>query len=236
MVKLMTLNLWGYEQWDTRKDAISSLIRKQSPDIVALQEVQLDIARSSTSQAAYLAEAGGFQYVVYAPSLRTARHPRGKSLTQGYSHGLALLSKHPILSSESYLLSQGADFKEPCSVLFATVEESGEKTELCNVHFGNTDNESSEHLKELLEVCAARNSRPIIFGDFNIFGLGSNGQDNLLDNYILSSSQLDYISIPKNNDTLDYIAVPEEYSFASVSCPDDKVSDHRAVIAEIKGI
>ena len=234
MVKLMTLNLWGYEQWDTRKGAISSLISEQSPDIVALQEVQLDAAKSPISQAAYLAQAVDFQYVVYAPSLRTARHPRGKSLTQGYSHGLALLSKYPILSSESYLLSQGVDFQEPCSVLFATVEENGEKTEICNVHFGNTDNESSEHLKELLEICTARNSRPIILGDFNIFGLGSNGRDDLLDSYILSTNQLDYISIPKNNDTLDYIAVPEEYSFASVNCPDDRVSDHRAVIAEIK--
>ena len=49
MLRLMTLNLWGYEQWDNRKDAVLSLINRQSPDVIALQEVQLDMKKSPVS-------------------------------------------------------------------------------------------------------------------------------------------------------------------------------------------
>lgn len=233
MLRLMTLNLWGYEQWDDRKDAVLSLINRQSPDVIALQEVRLDMKKSPASQASLLAEKGLYPYTVYVPSFRAERYPRQLSLLGGYSHGLALLSKYPIASSELYLLSQGADFDEPCSVLFASVKVDGENIDLCNVHFGNTDRESLKHLEELSEVCAKRGSRPIILGDFNIFKLGKHLDGELLQDYSLSSDKLNYISIPKNNGILDYIALPKEYSFKYIACPEDKVSDHRALIAEV---
>lgn len=236
MLRLMTLNLWGYEQWDGRKDAVLSLVNRQSPDVIALQEVQLDTKRSPVSQASLLAEKEPYPYTVYVPSFRTERHPRQLSLSGGYSHGLALLSKYPIVSNESYLLSQGAGFDEPCSALFASIKVDGENIDLCNIHFGNTDQESSEHLEELSEVCIARASRPIILGDFNIFDLGKHVGNELLQDYSLSSDELSYISIPKNNGTLDYIVIPKQYSFSSVTCPEDVVSDHRAVCADVEVI
>lgn len=180
MLRLMTLNLWGYEQWDNRKDAVLSLINRQSPDVIALQEVQLDMKKSPVSQASFLAEKELYPYTIYVPSFRTERHPRQRSLSGGYSHGLALLSKHPIVSSESHLLSQGADFDEPCSVLFTSIKVDGENVDLCNVHFGNTDQESSKHLEELAEICTTKDSQPIILGDFNIFELGKHVDNELL--------------------------------------------------------
>ncbi len=233
MIKLMTLNLWGYEQWDTRKKAVLSLIKRQSPDVIALQEVQFDVVRSPISQATYLAREGCFPYVIYTPSFRKDRHPRRRALTEGYSHGLALLSKHPIVSSELYLLSQGINFDEPCSTLFATINVNGQRIDICNVHFGNTDQESSEHLNELVKLCVKRKIQPVILGDFNIFKLVDHSNNTLLGSYALSSDELEYISIPKNNGTLDYIAIPKKYSFLSVFCPEDEVSDHRTVIAEL---
>ncbi len=236
MLRLMTLNLWGYEQWDNRKDAVLSLINRQSPDVIALQEVQLDMKKSPVSQASFLAEKELYPYTIYVPSFRTERHPRQRSLSGGYSHGLALLSKHPIVSSESHLLSQGADFDEPCSVLFTSIKVDGENVDLCNVHFGNTDQESSKHLEELAEICTTKDSQPIILGDFNIFELGKHVDNELLQGYSLSSDELSYISIPKNNGTLDYIIIPQRYSFSSVTCPEDAVSDHRAVCADVEVI
>jgi len=234
MLRLMTLNLWGYEQWGDRKDAVLSLINRQSPDVIALQEVQLDMNKSSISQASFLAKKELYPYTVYVPSFRTKRHPRRQSLSGGYSHGLALLSRYPIVSSELYLLSQGAEFNEPCSVLFANIQVDGENIDLCNVHFGNTDQESSKHLEELSEICVARDSQPIILGDFNMFELDKHTSSAPLRGYSLSSDELSYISIPKNNGTLDYIAIPKQYSFSSVTCPKDIVSDHRAVCADIE--
>jgi len=41
--------------------------------------------------------------------------------------------------------------------------------------------------------------------------------------------------MPKNNGTLDYIVVPKEaYSIGEVTCPNDYVSDHRALLATIE--
>ncbi len=60
----MTLNLWGYEQWDNRKDAVLSLINRQSPDVIALQEVQLDMKKSPVSQASFLAEKELYPYTI----------------------------------------------------------------------------------------------------------------------------------------------------------------------------
>ena len=220
MLRLMTLNLWGYEQWDNRKDAVLSLINRQSPDVIALQEVQLDMKKSPVSQASLLAEKELYLYTVYVSSFRTERYPRRRSLSGGYSHGLALLSKYPITSSEQHLLSQGADFDEPCSALFTSIKVQ----------------ESSKHLEELTEICIAKGSQPIILGDFNIFELGKHVDNELLQDYSLSSDELSYISIPKNNGTLDYIIIPKRYSFSSVTCPEDVVSDHRAVCADVEVI
>ncbi len=64
MLRLMTLNLWGYEQWDNRKDAVLSLINRQSPDVIALQEVQLDMKKSPVSQASFLAEKELYPYTI----------------------------------------------------------------------------------------------------------------------------------------------------------------------------
>lgn len=234
MLKLMTLNLWGYKHWDKRQEAILSLIKKLSPDIIALQEVQFDITKSVVSQASYLAEIGHYPYVIYTPSFRKDRYPREQSLIGGRSHGLAFMSKFPFTSNELYLLSQGEGFEEPCSVLFASVGVDGHKIELCNVHFGNTNQESNEHLEELSKLFTIRNIHPIILGDFNIFKLRDRSDSNLLKSYLLSSDELVYTSIPKNKGTLDYIAIPKEYSFENIICPDDVVSDHRAVFAKVK--
>lgn len=233
MVRLMTLNLWGYNEWTERKGALLSLINNLEPDIIALQEVRLDLSQSSTSQATSLADDASFTYSIYTPTYRTGQNPRAELLLNGYSHGLAILSKFPITSSESYHLSQGADFKEPCSALFASVSMNGDKLDLCNVHFGNTDQESSLHLEELSQLCQLREVRPIIMGDFNIFNLNDSVEDTLFKDYFLSSSEQNYISIPKDNGTLDYIAIPRPYAFETVICPEDRVSDHRAVFAEI---
>lgn len=233
MVKLLTLNLWGYHDWSQRKDSVTSLINRLSPDIVALQEVQLDLSISPFSQADYVAKKSLFPYVVYVPSVRHERERSTKPFTAGLSHGIALLSKFPITQTEQYLLAQGKDFREPCTILFADILTKEGPLNICNVHFGNTNKESDLHIRELMAVCEARKSQPIIMGDFNIFDLEAYVSSNVLDSYITSIEVKEYISIPKNNGTLDYIAIPKEYSFRSVECTEDYVSDHRAVYAEV---
>ena len=65
-------------------------------------------------------------------------------------------------------------------MLFTSIKVDGENVDLCNVHFGNTDQESSKHLEELAEICTTKDSQPIILGDFNIFELGKHVDNELL--------------------------------------------------------
>jgi endonuclease/exonuclease/phosphatase family metal-dependent hydrolase len=235
MFKVATLNLWGYFDWGDRKDHILSLLEKQSPDFLALQEAQTNRAYSSWPQSDFIADRCDFKYRVFAPTYRRIGQidPEGNA-TQDASFGLAFLSRHPVISSETYFLRQHPDHDEACSVLFVTVNIEAVETMFCNVHFGNSDVFSDLHLKELIELCGSRQVSPIIIGDFNIFGLDAYKADQLK-GYSLSTDIDQYISMPKDNGTLDYIAVPtNEFLINDIYCSDIYVSDHRALFANLE--
>ena len=235
MLKLMTLNLWCYFDWTNRKDSIMSLIDDESPDIVAFQEAQTNHAFSPLPQSYVIAKATDYKYHVFAPMYkRDEQVDTEGGMTQETSYGLALISKHPIITIESYFLKRHPDYNEETSVLFCTLEVDGQEVEVCNVHFGNSDLFSDLHLRELLDLCDKRQTTPILLGDFNNFNLGAYKQERLKD-YSLTTDVAAYESMPKNSGTLDYIAVPsKQYEIITVTCPDIYVSDHRAVIAQIQ--
>lgn len=230
----MTLNLWCYFDWESRKGAIDTLIKRESPDFIAFQEAQTNPAFSYWPQSDAIADAGGYEHRVFAPTYkRDGQIDAEGGMTQETSFGLALISKHPILSSETYFLRQHPDHDEACSVLFCKINVNGMLVDVCNVHFGNSDLFSDLHLNELMDLCERRGVAPIILGDFNHFNLGVYKQ-NRLKNYMLTSDVAEYMSMPKNNGTLDYIAVPSvSYKIRDVVCPDEYVSDHRALIATV---
>ena len=61
MLRLMTLNLWCYFDWNNRAANIQSLIKDESPDIIALQEIQINTAFSDTPQSSDIAKACGYK-------------------------------------------------------------------------------------------------------------------------------------------------------------------------------
>jgi endonuclease/exonuclease/phosphatase family metal-dependent hydrolase len=229
MIKLMSLNIWGYEDWSNRKNNLENLMESKQPDIIALQEVRLlHDSTSQIAQSSFISKVSKLPYSIFAPTYRR------EDPNTDVSHGLAFYSKYPILSVEIYHLKQGLDFHEKCSVLLVSLKIDGRTIEFCNVHFGNTDKESDLHIRELIQVLHHRKSSPIIMGDFNIFNIDTYLDKKLLVEYAASSQYLDYISIPKNNGRLDYILAPKEkYTISSVQCPETYVSDHRALFAEI---
>lgn len=235
MIKLMTLNLWRYHEWDARVDNIVSLINDVGPDCIAFQEVLTNRAFSDFPATDYIAEKCGYKYRLFAPSLarHNARDKEGNR-TQLASEGQAFLSKYPIIASESYFLTQHADYPEDKAVLFCTIGVNDKVIELCNVHFANNDI-AYAHLDQLLELIDKRQSQPIILGDYNIYKLADYKTENkLLNDYTISSELTDYISYPEDNDTLDYIAVPtRNYELSDIACHDGHVSDHRALSATV---
>lgn len=234
MLKAMTLNLWCYFDWENRKDNITSLIKSESPDFVAFQEAQTNHAFSAFPQSDYIADATGHKYRVFAPMYkRDDQIDKAGNMTQETSYGLALISKHPVISVESYFLRRHPDYDEETSILLCKISVNDKIIDVCNVHFGNSDLFSDLHINELMNLCKERDIEPIILGDFNNFNLSTYKQDRLR-NYTITSEVADYESMPKNNGTLDYIVVPSsEYAITGVVCPDIYVSDHRALIADI---
>lgn len=239
MLKIMTLNLWHYHDWARRKDAITTLISEHAPDIVAMQEVQTNPAFSYYPQSDIIADACGYEYRTFAPTF-----PRNKGMdqqekrTQRVSHGQAFLSRYPIVRSDSYFLKYYPEFPEESSALFCRIHHDDTMIDFCNIHPINNSAASHPQLDELLTVVEARGIDPIILGDFNIYNLAALKTTNeRLRRYTLSSEAASYVSYPADTDTLDYVIAPSaKYRLSDVVCPDDYVSDHRALLATITAL
>jgi endonuclease/exonuclease/phosphatase family metal-dependent hydrolase len=231
MLKIMTLNLWCYFDWNNRKDNIISLVNELAPDFKAFQEAQTNHSFSEFPQSDFIADNCGFKYRVFAPTYkRDGQIDKDGGMTQETSFGLAFISKFPVISSETYFLRQHPDHDEACSVLFCKIDVDGTPVDVCNVHFGNSDLFADLHLNELMDLCEERKIKPIILGDFNIFNLSAY-KSNRLKDYMISTDVAEYTSMPKDKGTLDYIAVPSAYTLSNVQCPELYVSDHRALFA-----
>lgn len=235
MLKIMSLNLWRYYDWDVRKDYITSLIQEQAPDFIALQEVLTNHAFSDFPQSDFIADACGYPFWAFGPTLlRMNSRDKEGNRNQQASEGQACISKYPILATESYFLRQHPGYAEDVSVQFCSLDVNGETVELCNVHFANND-VAYKQLDELLELIEMRGTTPIILGDFNIYKLAEYKATNqLLKSYRISSEVADYVSFPRDGESLDYIAVPNsKYVVQDVVCPDTYVSDHKALLATV---
>jgi len=235
MPKVMSLNLYHYHDWENRKNNIISLIKKQDPDWITLQEVQTNLSFSAYPQSDFIADNCGYKFRVFAPTLaRSNAFDKNGNRTQRASYGQAFLSKYPIVSSDNYFLQLYPDFNEEMTVLFCKIDINGKFIDLCDVHFANTGKHSDLHLNELMDLCEKRKIKPIIMGDFNILDLSIYKSTRLKD-YILSTDITKYISYPAHNQTLDYIIVPRSmYDLSNVSCLGEYVSDHKALFADVK--
>lgn len=232
----MTLNLWGYADWEARKDTVLRLVKNTKADIIALQEVQTNLTYLPVPQSDFIAVNTDYKYSVFAPSHKKITQLNAPGDPSGtVSHGLAILSRHPIISSETYFLEPQPSHPEPCTVLFCKIQVSDDIIDVCNVHFGNNNTVSDLQLKELIALCKERNQLPIILGDFNNFDLSRYKKDTLK-GYAISTDITTYTSMPRNQGTLDYIIAPSNFVIDTVSCPEEYVSDHRAVIAKIKKV
>jgi endonuclease/exonuclease/phosphatase family metal-dependent hydrolase len=235
MLKIMSLNLWRYYEWDDRVDNIVSLINQEAPDCIAFQEVLTNHAFSDFPASDFIANKCGYKYRAFAPTIaRHSTRDRDGNHNQLASEGQAFISKFPIISSESYFLTYHPEYPEEKAVLFCTLEIDGKHIETCNVHLANSDI-AYPQLDQVLKLIDKRQTQPIILGDFNIYKLAEHKEKSLLlQGYTLSSELADYVSYHEDNDSLDYIVVPNsKFKLNNVKCPETYVSDHLALIATV---
>jgi endonuclease/exonuclease/phosphatase family metal-dependent hydrolase len=151
-----------------------------------------------------------------------------------YREGLAVLSKYPVMATDTIVLKQSPNDEHNRIVQLVDVVVDGQTIKLANVHFSLTDtiDFATAHLRETLEILAARGEERIVAGDFNLSHL-EELSDMWADTYRASTEQ-DYITFPKTNKRIDYFLIPKAYSFDSISTSEGAVlSDHQAVTVDI---
>src|SRR3989344_9682137 len=100
-MKILNLNLWNYNNFDSRKSKIIKFIKKNNPDLVTLQEVRDDIKfnKKGNNQAKQLNRELNYPYYEFYP-VTDKRKERPKKYKNYCIEGIAILSKFPILKVE----------------------------------------------------------------------------------------------------------------------------------------
>lgn len=231
-LKLLTLNLWRYYDFENRLKNIIFEIDRLQPDVVFLQEVQIDQTISPLSQVEVIKnKLSGYNYSLHSTIyLKTSQ--RGVNLEKPVQHGMAILSKHPITNSFEYYLDLSEDEKEARSNLCFDITLNNKTIKLANIHFGNKEEWSKAQLKEFIAYLESRNELRIMAGDFNMYGL--NDYKDLYQYYLTSADFKKYISFPEKNWCLDYFLIPKNIKFIQVETINTYLSDHKGIFAVVE--
>jgi len=211
-------------------DAIANVIRNENPDIVALQEVDVNTGRSGPVNQA---EAIGGKVGMKAYFGRAIDHDGGY-------YGVAILSKYPLSETTVIHLPEDADpVAEDRVLTTAKVTLPDGKT----IRFGSThldvrNAENRDQQVRTINDIAAKETLPfIIAGDFNSTPESSAIAE--LDKAFTRTCINDCgPTIPVNNPTrtIDFIAFTKDSPFKVVAqkvIPESYPSDHLPVIATL---
>lgn len=227
---VVSLNVQGFFGWDDRKTNIINYLAETDSDIVFFQEVTFLPQISSRNQVALINQTINYPYENSAVT-RLQKSPH----YENYREGLGVISKWPILKSETFILKQqeGDEHQRIVQLIDVLCDETVVK--LANVHFSISDNDESlprNHLDELLTLLQSRGETRIIGGDFNMNDIDLHAD--LWQNNYISSSAEPYVTYPDMNKRVDYFLLPREYAFLDITTSPDGLSDHRALSVAIE--
>ncbi|MFY9228192.1 MAG: endonuclease/exonuclease/phosphatase family protein [Candidatus Microsaccharimonas sp.] len=228
-MKLTTLNLQGFDNWETREPAITEYLRRVDSDVVLFQEVVYLPIIALYNQVQILNQTLNYPHVHSSVTrLQPSEHH------ETYREGLAALSKHPVIETDTIVLKKAPGDEHDRIVQLLDVSMGESVLKIVNVHFSLTDtiDYATAHLQETLGILAARGEERIIAGDFNI-----NHLEDLSDIWkegYRSSTDKNYVSFPAMNKRVDYVLIPKSNSFLDISTSTDELSDHRAVTVDIQ--
>lgn len=215
-------------------DAIANAIKKEQPDLVALQEVDKYTTRSGTGldQAKEIAALTGMKFF-FAKAINRS----------GGEYGVAILSKFSIENSNVFSLpvtgSTGAELR--ALGLIEISLPNGKKIVFASTHLDHLSDENRElQVREVIKALMPYQDRPVILGgDFNM--PPQNAIWNIVkEQFVLGckscpgtfpatspTTTIDYLLLNKNASAYftikDYYAVPERYA-----------SDHVPIVMKLE--
>lgn len=212
-------------------DAIVKTIREAAPDLVALQEVDVNTQRSgSINQARMIAEALEMNYYF------------GKAIDyDGGEYGVAILSKYPISEEVTYALpTQEGSGGEPR--VLATVRVKLPKRKFIRFASTHLDAQSEDanrllQVKRIAEIALQEDYPMIIAGDFN--AVPGSEVINILDTFLQRSCDDCAPTIPVKNPekAIDFVAFRPGLDFEIISrevIPETYASDHLPVLSVLR--
>ncbi|WP_207425852.1 endonuclease/exonuclease/phosphatase family protein [Pedobacter sp. SYSU D00535] len=211
-------------------DGIAAVINEQSPDLVALQEIDVNTGRSgSLNQAEELGKKTGMKYFF------------GKAIDyDGGAYGVAILSKYDIAAPTVHKLPTLAGTNGEPRVL-ATVKVSlpgGATIRFASTHLDaqRADTNRDLQIKEINRLVSADSLPFVIAGDFNAIP-GSSIIEQLDSKFTRSCQNCDpTIPIVNPNKTIDFIAFRPAEKIRAKSTKvltGIQASDHLPVVAEL---
>ncbi len=209
-------------------DAIAKVIRLQSPDLVALQEVDVNTKRSGNfNQASLLAEKLKMNFYF----AKAIDHDGG-------DYGVAILSKYPITDPQTFLLPKNNDAKAEQRILaLVTVNlPDGNKIKFASTHL-DAQKADANRLMQVAEInrLTKKEQLPIIIaGDLN--AVPTSEVIKTFDQQFTRTCKDCAFTIPVINPkkAIDHIGFKKEYPFKVIShsvIDERYASDHLPVLA-----
>ncbi|WP_448104506.1 endonuclease/exonuclease/phosphatase family protein [Pedobacter panaciterrae] len=219
---------WGF----TDIQAIADVINKATPDLVALQEVDVYTERSGkqSHQAKDLAEKTGMHYH-FAKAIDRS----------GGDYGVAVLSRFPVIKAESYRLplTEGSKGEIRAAAVIHT-KIFGEEVVFISAHLDHLSDEDRKlQVEELNKILRSKSKYPLIFGaDLNM--KRNNPVIRILEKEVVFSCTDCMPTFPSDRpkDTIDYLMVNakafKEYHISDYRVVNESyASDHLPLMMDI---
>ena len=242
-LRVMTYNIYGARATSPANaadlDALAEVIRRQDPDFVTLNEVDVftDRTGKDVHQARDLAEQLGMEW-----------HFSKAIDRDGGEYGDAVLSKYPILETRSYRLPCAAEQPgEDRALCVIRVQIDGKDLYVASTHLDHLSGDASR-LVQAAEIRRIRDTELegdlILCGDLN--AIPSSNVIATMTSFLTNTGPIDQYTFPSDDPSrkIDYIMYAPIEHFGVQNCQvvsrgDQQVggvdaSDHRPVIADIR--
>lgn len=229
-VKMMTFNLRFGEL--ATLDELAEVIKKENPDYVALQEVDVKTARPMAKHQ------NGKDFLTELAFKTGMFGIYGKTIPyEGGYYGIGILSKYPFVETRKVKLPSVDPKKEPRVVLYGITEGSdGDSVVVACTHLDFSS--SASRLAQVATVKETLESLPypvILGGDFNAFPDAPEIKESFSNWSYLTNGQPTF-STKNPKSKIDYIfGFPEKrWKLKSTEVINTKVSDHFPVISVVE--
>ena len=213
-------------------DDIGAVILRVAPDVVALQEADAPSSWSGRfNHVAYLAERANLPFSV------SGEHVSGL----GLHYGTALLSGLPLTDPMSITFGPSPPTLSKGFVVAAVdlAGVPGGQVDVVSVHLEfSRESARKTQVKEMIDKVSARERPLILMGDFNCEWTAEEPTLRTLCEGLqvraYRPDAADMTTFPMLNKRLDWILISPELEFVSYEALPDVLSDHRALLAEIR--